>query len=68
VPLVIVTIVPLIEHTPLAVMVGTDVVVPLLFVVTVKLEAYGAVAGAPVKVTVGEILAAVAVCVIDFAP
>ena len=50
---VIVTVVPRIEQAPVALMVGTtgefDVAA------TVKVESYGAVAGAPVKVTVGDV-------------
>jgi hypothetical protein len=38
VPLVIVTTAPLMEHAPLAVMMGTDVVVPWLSVATVKVD------------------------------
>jgi hypothetical protein len=56
VPLVIVTVVPLIEQAPLVVMVG---VMPALDVVsTVNVDWYGALDGAPVKLTVGAILAA----------
>jgi hypothetical protein len=60
-PLVIVNVAPLIEQAPAAAMVG---VMPEFEVATtVKVDWYGAVAGAPVKVTVGAILAAVVVCV-----
>ena len=55
VPLAIVTTAPLIEHTlpgP-AVMVGTDVVVPPLLVVTVKVDCQAAVGGTPDMVTFG---------------
>jgi hypothetical protein len=60
-PIVIVTVVPLIEQAPAAVMVGA---MPEFDVATtVKVDWYGAVAGAPVKVTVGATLVAVVVCV-----
>jgi hypothetical protein len=63
--LVIVTVVPLIEQTPVAVMVG---VMPEFEVAaTVKVDWYGAVAGTPVRVTVGVILAAVVVPLTDAA-
>jgi hypothetical protein len=53
-PAVIVTVFPLIEQALVAVMVG---VMPEFEVVsTVKLDWYAAVAGAPAKETVGEIL------------
>jgi hypothetical protein len=60
VPLVIVTVVPLIEQEPAAAMVG--VIPEFVVAVTVNVDWYGAVAGAPVKFTVGAALAAVVVC------
>ena len=57
VPLVMVTVLPATEQAPLAVM--TAVVLALVVVATVKLELYTALAGAPVKVTVGVALVAV---------
>ena len=51
VPLVMVTTFPAIEHAPVAVM--TAVVLALVVADTVKVDKYAAVAGAPVKVTVG---------------
>jgi hypothetical protein len=59
VPLVIVTVRPLIEHTPLAVI--TADVLAFVVAATGKLEAYGSVAGAPVKVADGETFVAVVV-------
>ncbi len=53
-----VTVVPLMEHAPLAVIVGTVVIVPPLLVAMAKVDLYAAVAGAPVKVTVGAIVVA----------
>jgi hypothetical protein len=57
VPLVIVTLFPEIEQAPLAVI--TAVVLALVLDETVNMELSGALAGAPVKVTVGAILLAV---------
>jgi hypothetical protein len=65
VPLVIVTVAALIEQEPVAVMVG---VIPEFEVATtVKVDWYGAVAGAPVMLAVCATLAAVVVCVTDLA-
>ena len=55
VPLVIVTVAPEIEQTPLAVITG--VVLALVVAETPNVELNGALAGAPVKVTVGAIRA-----------
>ena len=52
-PLVIVTVASEIEQAPLARITG--VAPELLVAVTVKIEVYGALAGAPVKVTAGAI-------------
>ena len=68
VPLVIVTVVPLIEHTLPALAVMTAAVLAFVVADTVKLNAYPSVVGAPVKVTCGAILAAVAVCMIVAVP
>ena len=54
VPLVMVTVVPVIEHEPLAVM--TAALLALVVVATVNVDWEGALAGAPVKVTVGVAL------------
>jgi hypothetical protein len=54
---VIVTVLPEIEHAPLAVMVA--VVLELVLADTTNIVLAGALAGAPVKVTVGEIFVAV---------
>ena len=56
VPLVMVTAVPVLEHEPLLVI--TAVVLALVVVATVKPVLYAALAGAPVKATVGAILLA----------
>src|SRR6202035_5745055 len=53
VPVVIVTVVPLIEQGPLVVIAAFELA--LVVAVTVKVDWYGAVAGAPVNVTVGAI-------------
>jgi hypothetical protein len=57
VPLVMVTRVPAMEQPPLAVI--TAVVLAFVVVATVKVDWYAALAGAPVKVTVGAIFVAV---------
>jgi hypothetical protein len=50
---VIVTVVPRIEQAPVALIVGAT---PEFDVATtVKVESYGALAGAPVKLTVGDV-------------
>jgi hypothetical protein len=51
----------LIEQALVAVIVG--VTPEFVVATTVKVESYGPVEGAPVKVTVGEALVAVVVCV-----
>jgi hypothetical protein len=68
VPLVIVTVVLLIEHTLPALAVITAAVLAFVVVDTGKLKPYPSVLGAPVKVTVGAIVAAVAVCMIVAVP
>jgi hypothetical protein len=55
--LVIVTVPPEIEHAPLAVKVAA--VLALVVDETMNVEFCGALGGAPLKVTVGEIFAAV---------
>jgi hypothetical protein len=54
VPLVIVTRLPVTPHAPVTVI--TAALVALLVAETVKVDSYLAVAGAPVKVTVGVAL------------
>ncbi len=61
-PLVMVTVLPLMEQAPLADSEGVVLIVPLLFVVTAKLDLSTAEAGAPVKLTVGRIFVAFAAC------
>ena len=61
VPLVMVTVLPVIEHAPPAVNVGD--VLALVVEATVKVDWNAALAGAPVKVTVGAICGAVVDCV-----
>jgi len=61
VPLVMVTMVPVIEQLPEAVMIA--VVLALVVVVTVNVDWKLALAGAPVKVTVGAICKAAVDCV-----
>ncbi len=56
VPLVIVTVFPATEQPPLAVI--TAVVLAFVVLETVNVDWYAALAGAPVKVTVGAILVA----------
>ena len=51
-----VTMLPVMEHAPVAVI--TAVVLALVVVATAKVDRYAALAGAPVKVTVGAILLA----------
>jgi hypothetical protein len=60
VPLVIVTLVPLIEQAPVAVMDGVIGALDVAF--TVKLDPYSALGGAPVKVTVCGALVACVIC------
>ena len=56
VPLVMATVSPVIEHAPAAVI--DAVVLAFVVAVTVNMEPFPAVVGAPVKVTVGAILVA----------
>jgi len=61
VPLTIVTVLPLIVQTVAGVAVMTAVVLAFVVADTVKLDWYGAVVGAPVKLTVGAAAAAMVV-------
>ena len=55
-PLVIFTLLPVIEHAPAAVI--TAVVLAFVVDATVKVDKYAALVGAPVNVTVGAIFVA----------